>query len=86
VSKVAKTGKDFKVDYFAAKIEDKITHFNVEVMENGVMVNADKYSTIGPCLEEAFKMTFDEDDIEEVKTSIITENYLIIEVKTRIIK
>ena len=84
MSKVAKTDKDFRIDYFGAKIEDKVTHFNVKVIENGVTVNSDKYSTIGSSLEEAFKMTFEEDDIEEVKTSLITEEFMIIEVKTRI--
>lgn len=84
VSKVSKIDKDEKTDYFTAKITDKISHFHVQVVENGIIAQAEKYSEIGLNIEEAFKMTFDEMEILEIKTSIITETYMIIEVKSRI--
>lgn len=82
MSKVAKKEKDFRVDYFGAKLKDKITYILIEVIENKMVLQADKFSEIGPNIEDAFKMTFE--DIEEIKTSIITEEFVIIEVKSRV--
>jgi len=81
VSKVIKIKKDTKTEYFTGKIKDKGNYLQTQINENGIVIQSEKYSEIGQNIEEAFSMTFDDVEILEIKTYIITENYVIIEMK-----
>lgn len=84
MTKVAKINKDHKAEYFTGKIEDKGHYLQIVVNENGIIVQAEKYSELGQNVEEAFLMTFDDIKILEIRTWIITESYIIIEMKTEL--
>lgn len=70
----------FKTDYFAGIIEDKVAYLMIEIIENGLTIQSDKYSEIGQNIADAFHMTYS--DISDIKTTIISEYYVIIEVIT----
>lgn len=50
-------------------------------LENNILVQADKYSEIGQIIEEALLMTLDDEDILNIKTWVINEYFLVIEVE-----
>lgn len=72
--------KNLKSIHLIAEIEDRVSYFLVKVEDNTLVIQADKYSEIGPILEEAFRMTWDDMDIDYIKTSIITESFMVIEI------
>lgn len=84
MSKVTKIKKDTKTEYFTGKIKDKGNYLQTQINENGIVIQSEKYSEIGQNIEEAFSMTFDDAEILQINTFIITEEYIIIEVISRL--
>lgn len=80
MSRVAKIGKDYKINYFSGQIKNKGHYLQVEIIENGIVINCENYSEIGNSIEDSFNMTLD-DEIFEIKTFIINEDYVIVEVR-----
>jgi hypothetical protein len=75
--------KNQKFIHLTGTIEDKISHLLVK-LENNIYVQADKYSEVGPLVEESIRMSSEDDIndsiIEYIKTAIITEKFLVVEI------
>lgn len=67
----------------SASIQNKHSCLLIKVENDLLTVQADKYSEINEKVSEALNMIWEDIDIEYIKTWIIIESFLIIEVKIR---
>ena len=76
---VQKYNKDkTKSEYLTAKIDTKYGILQITINEEGIVAQAEKHSDIGIKISEALLATYS--DIIDIKTTIITDSYVVIEI------
>jgi hypothetical protein len=72
--------KNLNSIHLTATIEAKYDFLVVTGEDRQFVVQAEKYSEVGQAIEDAVRMIFEDESILFVKTAIITETFVVIEI------